>query len=153
MLIARKRVEQRRRNPLETVCSANLTAKEEKDTGNAESTTPITAIAQLIEPVEQIQISEVSAKMSTSQNSKRKRSPVTKTPKEKMPLNSVRFNGLQHNISFDDPNGPRKGHRCKREGCGQSTTVFCEACNVHLCFVTGKNGRNCFKKFHILNES
>lgn len=76
-----------------------------------------------------------------------------KTPKEKMPLNSIRFNGLQHDIDFDNPNEPRKGFRCKKEGCGQSTTVFCNTCKVHLCFVTGKNGRNCFKRFHNLNES
>lgn len=151
MYIAKKQVEHRRRKASEILYSKNLTAEEESDTANAESTTLITPIAQLIEPIEQIQITNVSGEKSKSQTHKRKRSPVTKTPKERMPLNSVRYNGLQHNISFDDPNGPRKGHRCK--GCGLSTTVLCETCNVHLCFVTGKNGRNCFRKFHILNES
>lgn len=76
-----------------------------------------------------------------------------KTQREKMPLNSLRFNGLQHDIEFDDPNEPRKGYRSKKEGCGLPTIVYCDTCKVHLCFVTGKNGWNCFKKFHKLNES
>lgn len=77
----------------------------------------------------------------------------SKTPKEKMPPHSLRFDGSQHWISCDDPNESRKGRRCKKEGCGLPTTVYCEKCKVHLCFVTGKNGRNCFKSFHQLNES
>lgn len=75
-----------------------------------------------------------------------------KTVRETMPLNSIRFNGLQHDINYDDPNGPRKGFRCKLESCDFPTTVYCESCKVHLCFVTGKKGRNCFKRFHNLSE-
>lgn len=77
----------------------------------------------------------------------------SKPKQEKLPKPSVRFDGNEHFINFDDPNGKRKGFKCKREGCGQATTVFCEKCKVHLCFVTGKKGRNCFKRFHILAES
>lgn len=77
----------------------------------------------------------------------------TKTPRETMALNSIRFNGLQHDINYDNPNEPRKGFRCKLESCGSPTTVYCEVCKVHLCFVTGKSGRNCFKHFHNLSES
>lgn len=76
-----------------------------------------------------------------------------KASRETMPLNSIRFNGLQHDINYDNPNEPRKGFRCKLESCGAPTTVYCEVCKVHLCFVTGKNGRNCFKHFHNLSES
>lgn len=82
-----------------------------------------------------------------------KTTKTTKTPRETMPLNSIRFNGLQHDINYDNPNEPRKGFRCKFESCGLPTTVYCEVCKVHLCFVTGKNGRNCFKHFHNLSES
>lgn len=73
---------------------------------------------------------------------------------EKMPKLSIRFDGVQHIPDFDDIN-ERKGFRCKRDKCGKQTTVFCEKCQVHLCFVPGKSnrGRNCFKKFHQLNES
>lgn len=77
----------------------------------------------------------------------------TKTQRETMPPNSIRFNNLKHDINYDDPNNPRKGFRCKLESCGLPTTVYCELCKVHLCFVTGKNGRNCFKHFHNLSES
>ncbi|XP_049945878.1 piggyBac transposable element-derived protein 3-like isoform X1 [Schistocerca serialis cubense] len=35
--------------------------------------------------------------------------------------------------------------RCKMPSCKNKTHVFCEKCNVHLCFV---KGRNCFKMFH-----
>lgn len=72
-----------------------------------------------------------------------------RSSKEKMPPNSIRFNGLKHDIDFDET---KKGFRCKLEGCGLPTTVHCLTCKVHLCFVTGKNGRNCFKRFHNLNE-
>lgn len=60
--------------------------------------------------------------------------PVCKVNKshEKMPKPSIRFDETCHWISYDDPNGKRRGYRCKREGCGQTTTVFCEKCNVHF---------------------
>lgn len=76
------------------------------------------------------------------------------TPNEKMPKLSIRFDGIQHVPDFDDSN-ERRGFRCKRNKCGKQTTVFCEKCKVHLCFVPGKSnrGRNCFKKFHQLNEN
>lgn len=76
-----------------------------------------------------------------------------KAKKETMPKPSIRFDGVAHWSKFDDPEEGRKGFKCKKEGCGQSTPVFCEKCNVHLCFVVGKNGRNCFRSFHILEES
>lgn len=76
------------------------------------------------------------------------------TAQEKLPKLSIRFDGIQHFINFDD-NSQRKGFRCKLTGCGKQTTVYCEKCNVHLCFVPAKSsrGRNCFKKFHVLKEN
>lgn len=76
------------------------------------------------------------------------------TPHEEMPSLSIRFDGIQHMPNFDDRN-ERRGFRCKLKKCGKQTTVFCEKCNVHLCFVPGKTdrGRNCFKKFHQLHEN
>lgn len=70
---------------------------------------------------------------------------------EKLPKPSIRFSDTRHLPNFDT----KKGHRCKLEGCGQQTVVFCETCRVHLCFVTGQSGRsrNCFRKFHILEEN
>lgn len=76
------------------------------------------------------------------------------TQNEKMPRLAIRFDGIQHMPDFDD-NAERRGFRCKFQKCGKQTTVFCEKCNVHLCFLPGKSsrGRNCFKKFHQLKDS
>lgn len=71
---------------------------------------------------------------------------------EKMPLLSIRFDNYRHYPDFDDE---RRGFRCKYNKCGKQTTIFCEKCKVHLCFVPGRSnrGRNCFKKFHELEEN
>ena len=37
--------------------------------------------------------------------------------------------------------------RCKKEGCGAKTHVYCKKCNVHLCFVVHK--KNCFTDYHL----
>lgn len=73
-----------------------------------------------------------------------------KSQQEKMPKLSERFDGLNHLPGGDDKSGPRKGYRCKRNGCGKSTTFFCTKCKVHLCITTD---RNCFIAFHNLSES
>lgn len=74
------------------------------------------------------------------------------TQYEQMPKLSIRFDGGAHMISYDLE---RKGIKCKLPGCNKQTPVFCEKCNVHLCFVPGQSGRhrNCFKKFHILSKN
>lgn len=74
-----------------------------------------------------------------------------KTQKEIMPSHLLRYDGSEHWITYDNPNEIRKGYRCKKEGCGLPTTVYCVKCNVHMCFVTGKKGRNCFTSFHKLS--
>lgn len=33
--------------------------------------------------------------------------------------------------------------------CQKNTTVYCAKCNLRLCFVIGKNCRNCFFNFHV----
>lgn len=88
-----------------------------------------------------------------TKSSNEKKIKNSKSQHEKMPKLSLRFDNMSHWIQFDDPNEKRKGFRCKKEGCGQTTMAFCEKCNVHLCFVTGKKGRNCFREFHILSEN
>lgn len=69
---------------------------------------------------------------------------------EKAPKLALRFADIKHTINYDVNN---KGFRCKFSNCGKHTTVYCETCNVHLCFIPGKRGRNCFKKYHILDEN
>lgn len=83
-----------------------------------------------------------------------KRKEATKSANEKMPSLSTRFDGIQHLPNYDRDDG-RKGFRCKLEGCGKPTTVYCEKCKVHICFMPGKSSRerNCFKKFHLLEEN
>lgn len=61
---------------------------------------------------------------------------------EKRPSLSTRFDQIGHFGAFDSNNDST---RCKLEGCTQKTRVFCEKCNVHICF-NQKN--NCFKIFH-----
>lgn len=75
-----------------------------------------------------------------------------RTTFEKLPKLSVRFANVQHVPNYDK-DSHRRGFRCKLKGCGKQTTVYCETCEVHLCFLPGKQGRNCFKVFHILDKN
>lgn len=127
---------------------AHLTHDDDDDERN--STEALLGNMKLVDTVDKFALK----RRLSSKNLKVEKPPKTqkKTVRETMPLNSIRFNGLQHDINYDDPNEPRKGIRCKLESCGIPTTVYCEVCKVHLCFVTGKNGRNCFKQFHNLSE-
>ena len=58
------------------------------------------------------------------------------------PTDSVRFDDKGHLPEAGD-----ETMRCKYCKSGR-TTVFCIKCNVHLCFVVGKQKRNCFRNFH-----
>lgn len=71
--------------------------------------------------------------------------PKLKSSYEKKPMPTIRYDGREHWPNFDKDDG-RKGFRCKN--CGKQTTVYCEKCNVHICFFPGKRGRNCFKQYH-----
>lgn len=80
----------------------------------------------------------------------------TKREYEKLPKPSIRFDGKHHLPDFDHREDGRRGYRCKLEGCGKQTTVYCDKCKVHICFVPGEKKdrrRNCFKKFHTLEEN
>lgn len=83
----------------------------------------------------------------------KKRSTTKKRAYEKVPKNAIRFDGMNHVINYDQDE--RLGCRCKMKGCSKQTTVYCEKCKVHLCFLPakGQRGRNCFKKFHSINDS
>ncbi|KAF9794047.1 hypothetical protein SFRURICE_001515 [Spodoptera frugiperda] len=58
------------------------------------------------------------------------------------PTESVRFDDKGHLPEAGD-----ETMRCKYCKSGR-TTVYCIKCNVHLCFVVGKQKRNCFRNFH-----
>lgn len=82
----------------------------------------------------------------------RKQNQANKSTYEKLPKLAIRFDDINHLPNYDNDD-VRHGIRCKMEGCGKRTTIYCEKCKVHLCFLPGKRGRNCFKKFHIFNEN
>lgn len=64
-----------------------------------------------------------------------------KKPRSARPTSPVRYDNVGHFISTKEDMG-----RCKY--CNKNTTVYCIKCNIRLCFVTGKNPRNCFLSFH-----
>lgn len=65
---------------------------------------------------------------------------------EKKPENSIRYDNMKHlAVADDNPSATR----CKNENCSYKSNIFCSRCKVHLCV---KSGRNCFKKFHTLNN-
>lgn len=103
----------------------------------------INRVLLISEPLKKKELSKVTEKPTATK----------KTAYEKLPKPSLRFDGKTHLPKFDCDE--RKGYRCKLEDCSKQTSVYCETCDVHLCFVPGKNGkgRNCFRKFHILNEN
>lgn len=62
-------------------------------------------------------------------------------PRSARPTSPIRFDNIGHYPSTKEDMG-----RCKF--CQKNTTVYCIKCNMRLCFVTGKNPRNCFLNFH-----
>lgn len=73
--------------------------------------------------------------------------PSTPTPTKKgfaevRPFREVQIDKVDHMPEMDDN---KEATRCKNSNCKGKTHVFCIKCNVHLCFV---KGRNCFKNFH-----
>lgn len=54
----------------------------------------------------------------------------------------ARYDPGGHFPNFD---GKKSKSRCKMHGCTHFTHVYCLRCDVHLCFV---KGRNCFYEFH-----
>ncbi|XP_050301554.1 piggyBac transposable element-derived protein 2-like [Anthonomus grandis grandis] len=58
------------------------------------------------------------------------------------PTDDIRYDQIGHFPTFT-----QKG-RCRLCTNGQ-TTVFCQKCNVRLCFVQGQNTRNCFLIYHV----
>lgn len=54
----------------------------------------------------------------------------------------LRFDGVDHMPVI------KERQRCKMEGCGLKTQLFCMKCKVYLCIVPGKVDRNCFVDYH-----
>lgn len=70
----------------------------------------------------------------------RKTSPKVVKPRVARPSSPVKFDNVGH-----FPSTMEEG-RCRF--CQMKTVVFCIKCQSRLCFVTGKNARNCFLDFH-----
>lgn len=65
----------------------------------------------------------------------------------KQPPDETRFDEYNHLPLIDEK---KSATRCKNPECkNQSTHVYCEKCNVHLCLTIK---RNCFYKFHKKNK-
>jgi len=61
---------------------------------------------------------------------------------ESVPVEEMRWDKIDHFPVFDEkPNTSR----CKYLFCKQKSSVLCSKCNVHLCFM---RGRNCYIDFH-----
>lgn len=58
------------------------------------------------------------------------------------PLPEVQYDMVDHMPNYDEKT---EATRCKRPCCTGKTHVFCDKCNIHLCFVPH---RNCFKAAH-----
>lgn len=72
-----------------------------------------------------------------------KNSPQTKKKKkEPLPHEETRKDLIGHLPMYNN-----NKLRCKKEGCGAKTHVYCKKCNVHLCFVVHK--KNCFTDYHL----
>lgn len=63
-------------------------------------------------------------------------------PTVQRPADCVRYDGVGH---FPDSRDKQSRCRFCKEG---RTKVYCIKCDMHLCFVVGKNKRNCFLQFH-----
>lgn len=74
----------------------------------------------------------------------RKTSPKVVKPRVARPSNPVKFDNLGH-----FPSTMEEG-RCRF--CQKKTVVFCIKCQSRLCFVTGKNDRNCFLDCNKLHQ-
>lgn len=74
-------------------------------------------------------------------------SSITSTPthycsERKRLFMEVRHDRLDHMPNYDSK---KEATRCKFEKCTKKTHVFCDKCNLHLCFL---KERNCFLSFH-----
>lgn len=57
------------------------------------------------------------------------------------PIEEIRYDNTGHFLNFTTQG------RCRL--CSKFTTVICMKCNVRLCFVAGKNNRNCHLEYHV----
>lgn len=67
---------------------------------------------------------------------------VRRSAKEIRANSDILADGMDHMPEYDTK---KEATRCKRSSCSGKTHVYCDKCNVHYCFVPG---RNCFKMEH-----
>ncbi|KAL7880514.1 hypothetical protein SRHO_G00027680 [Serrasalmus rhombeus] len=68
--------------------------------------------------------------------------PVCRPFQDVRPLPEVQYDMVDHMPNYDEK---KEATRCKMPKCTGKTHVFCDKCNIHLCFVPQ---RNCFKAAH-----
>jgi len=59
------------------------------------------------------------------------------------PPTSVQHDSINHLPNYD---ARKESTRCKNTGCKGRTHVYCDKCNVYLCF---SSKSNCFSVFHV----
>lgn len=68
--------------------------------------------------------------------------PAHRPVQDVRPLPEVQYDMVDHMPNYDEK---KEATRCKMPYCTGKTHVFCDKCNIHLCFVPH---RNCFKASH-----
>ncbi len=68
--------------------------------------------------------------------------PVQRPVQDVRPLPEVQFDMVDHMPNYDEK---KEATRCKMPYCTGKTHVFCDKCNIHLCFVPQWN---CFRAAH-----
>lgn len=95
-------------------------------------------------PIEATSVEKTAPKRCLKENGSNLVSKKRTKPNEARPVHSLRYDQVGH---FPNKNKSKLG-RCKKEGCGKKTNVYCLKCKVHLCFV---DDRNCFTSFHFID--
>lgn len=68
---------------------------------------------------------------------------------ENMNPEDARYDQLAHIPHIDTKKSSSRCKQCK----AKTTHIYCKTCEVHLCLVTGRNSRNCYKEYHFRNLS
>ncbi|KAM4580374.1 piggyBac transposable element-derived protein 3-like [Odontesthes bonariensis] len=68
--------------------------------------------------------------------------PAQRPVQDVRPIPEVQYDMVDHMPNYDVK---KEATRCKMPYCAGKTHVFCDKCNIHLCFVPH---RNCFKASH-----
>lgn len=104
----------------------------QKHSGTVKSKKPLKAL--------RYDIYDLLCKANRSAKRKQTESVKVKKPHAPRPLSPLKYDKIGH--------FPSTMEEWRRRFCQKKTVVYCIKCNTRLCFVTGKDPRNCFSNFH-----